>query len=68
MTMGMTMGMRMTMRPNVKVVINFEYKIIVGQFAQDEAEATQRLPIKAVENFFHYHSSFLFRMMSFWDQ
>ena len=51
MTMGMTMGMRMTMRPNVKVVINFEYKIIVGKFAQDEAEATQRLPIKAVENF-----------------
>ena len=45
MTIPTKMKMTMTMmKPNVKVVIQLEYKIIVGKFAQDKAEATQRLP------------------------
>ena len=51
MTMTMTITMTMTMKPYVKVVIKLEHKIIVGKFAQDEAKAAQRLPIRAVENF-----------------
>ena len=68
MTMMMTITMTMTMRPNVKVVIELEHKIIVGKFAQDEAKATQRLPIKAVESMFISIEVCLFRMISFWNR
>ena len=53
------------MRPYVKVVIKFEYKVIVGKFVQDKAKATQRLP-KTIENMFRRtdgHKSLPFRII-----